>query len=466
MAREKQNVADTARIAVDVVEPGGRKQRAWQHCRIGDNVEFDTTRLETYCFANWEPVVYDAMLVAAAVEFADRSKARRTLKWAREIELRIPVHDPDRWNDRPVRNALLDALDFLTGDLWSITFNARIRPADQPRQGLLDIPEGLIAVMPFSDGLDSRIVADLIAREMGNAFVRVRLGSKTSDAESPTRRRYPFTSVPYRVRPGGRDFKESSARSRGFKFALISGLAAYLGKAGQVIVPESGQGALGPALVAVGQGYEDYRSHPLFTEKMEQFLAAVFGHNVRFQFPRLWYTKGETLDKFIKECPDPNWAATWSCWQQTRQVSVDNKKRQCGVCAACMLRRMSVHAAGVTEPKTKYVWENLSSTSFRKGAAPSFPETKITKKMRDYAIAGALHLDHLAALPASQASCGRLELQCFQLGRALGLPEGDVRIKIGRLLAQHGQEWKAFLHSIGENSFVAQWAIHGIYDAS
>jgi hypothetical protein len=457
----KKNVTETQRIAVDVVEPGGRKRRGWEHCRIGEHVEFDTVRLETYCFANWEAVIFDAMLVAAAIEFADRSKARRSSKWAREIELRIPVHDPDRWNDRRVLTALLHALDFLTGDRWSIAFHARMRPADQPRQGLLDLPEGLSAVMPFSDGLDSRIVADLMGREIGNAFVRVRLGSKISDAQSPSGRRYPFTSIPYRVRPSRRDFRESSARSRGFKFALISGLAAYLGKAAQVIVPESGQGALGPALIAVGQSYEDYRSHPLFTEKMEEFLAALFGHKVRFQFPRLWYTKGETLRKFVEEFDDHLWTATWSCWQQTRQVSVNNKKRQCGICAACMLRRMSVYAAGMTEAKSIYVWENLCASSFQKGAAPSFPEKKITKKMRDYAIAGALHLDHLAALPASPANRGHLELQSFQLSRSLGLPEKDVRAKIDRLLTQHGNEWKGFLHSIGEKSFVSQWAIHG-----
>ncbi len=51
----------------------------------------------------------------------------------------------------------------------------------------------------------------------------------------------------------------------------------YLAGASRVIVPESGQGALGPALVPVGQAYVDYRSHPLFTERMERFLAALLG---------------------------------------------------------------------------------------------------------------------------------------------------------------------------------------------
>ena len=125
MQSEKKNVMEIPRIAVDVVEPGGRKRRGWEHCQIGENIEFDTARLETYCFANWEPVIYDAMLVAAAVEFADRSKPRPALKWDREMELSIPVHDPDRWNDGRVTEALQNALDFLTGDRWAISFHAR-----------------------------------------------------------------------------------------------------------------------------------------------------------------------------------------------------------------------------------------------------------------------------------------------------------------------------------------------------
>jgi 7-cyano-7-deazaguanine synthase in queuosine biosynthesis len=382
------------------------------------------------------------------------------LQWEREIELRVRVHDPDRWKDSRVSDALHSALDFLTGDQWRITFMKRCQPLNPPRQGQLNLPEGLTAVIPFSDGLDSRIVAGLMARELGDKLIRVRLGSKTSDAQTLPRQRHPFTSVPYRVRAGTREFVESSARSRGFKFALISGLAAYLAKAGQIIVPESGQGALGPALVTVGQAYEDYRSHPLFTDRMEIFLAALLGHQVRFQFPRLWYTKGETLAKFINECDGASsWQGTWSCWQQTRQVSVEKKKRQCGICAACMLRRMSVHAAGLIEPEHTYVWEDLGAPTFNDGAAASFPKRKITGKLRQYAIAGSLHLDHLAGLQGSASNLRALDLNAFQLSRSLGLPEADVRTRLDRLLAQHGSEWKGFVHSLGKNSFVAEWAI-------
>jgi len=428
-------------------------------CEIGPNLEFSTTRLESYCIAKWEPIVYDALLVAAAVEFADKTQRRPSMSWQRDFQLIIPVHELDSWNDKRVLDALHEVMNFLTGDRWQIEFCKRKKPLSAPTQGQFNLPAGLSAVIPFSDGMDSRCVAGILGREIGDKLIRVRLGSKACDGKELSQQRQPFTSVPYHVRAGKRLFVESSARSRGFKFALISGLAAYLTKAGQIIVPESGQGALGPALITVGQGYEDYRSHPLFTDRMERFLDALLHHKVRFNFTQLWQTKAETLKKFVGECKDgSSWSATWSCWQQTRHVSVAGKKRQCGICAACLLRRMSVHGAGLSEPKETYVWENLSAVTFEAGAAASFAKKKMTKALREYAIAGTLHLNHLAQLRNSPANSGMLGLCAFQLSRSLGIAEADVRSKLDRLLAQHEKEWKDFMGSLGQGSFLGNWA--------
>lgn len=78
---------------------------------------------------------------------------------------------------------------------------------------------------------------------------------------------------------------ETSARSRGFKFAVVSAMAAYLVDAPATIVPESGQGALAPALLPVGHGYEDYRNHPVFTKLMARFVNALLDYPIQFQFP-------------------------------------------------------------------------------------------------------------------------------------------------------------------------------------
>ncbi len=448
-------------MLVHVAEPGVRSPKGALRCAIGAQVAFSTESLESYFFATWEPVAYDALLVAAAVEFADKSRARSAYKWERRFELRIPVHDVGRWETQPVKASLVDALSFLTGDRWDIAFYQRAHAEPQPRQGALSLHSGVEAVIPFSNGLDSRAVAGLVGRDMGTRLVRIRLGAGLSGGEELAGAHQAFTAVPYKVSAGTKRFAESSARSRGFKFSVISGLAAYLANAHQIIVPESGQGALGPALVSVGQAYEDYRSHPVFTVKMERFLKALLGRDLRFVFPRLWSTKGETLKEFVEACDDSRWAATWSCWRQSRHVSVDGRRRQCGVCAACMLRRMSVHAAGLSEDAARYVWEDLSAPSFEKGVAGSYRQKHRLKASREYAIAGALHMDHMAALADAPALRRDLELTAFQLAGALGLGREDVRARLERLIRRHSSEWEAFLGSLGSESFVAAWAMRG-----
>ena len=191
---------------------------------------------------------------------------------------------------------------------------------------------------------------------------------------------------------------------------------------------------------------------------METFLKALLGHTVSYEFPQLWNTKAETLRQFVDECKDSSWAKTSSCWQQNRQSSVNEQWRHCGICAACMLRRLSIHAAGLTEEKETYVWEDLSAATFNAGAAGAFERSKITTAMTEYAIAGALHLDHLAGMLDSPANAPTLDLAAYQLGESLGIPEEESRKKLNRMLKQHSREWKAFMTTLGENSFiVSDW---------
>jgi len=456
----QENSQELPITQVDVVEPGMAAQPGTLHCVIDEHLSFDTATMESYFFAQWEPVLYDAFLLAAAVEFCDITRHRPAYRWGRDIHLRLPVHDLERWKQNEVVRALHDALDFLTGDRWQVTVYARQKPVPQPHQGLFSLGDDKSAVIPFSDGLDSWVVSGLASREFGERLVRVRLGGKKYHPYGPSLRREPFTSVPYNVRPVEKRRAESSARSRGFKFAMISGLAAYLAKAHRIIVPESGQGALGPSLVPVGHAYPDHRSHPSFASRMERFLKALLGYQVRYEFPCLWQTKGETLARFLNECEDGAmaWAETRSCWQQNRQISVNGKARQCGICAACMLRRLTVHAAGQVEAEDTYVWEDLRADTFEGGASPNFGRKKITRAMKEYAIAGTLHLDHLAGLLNSPANATRVSLQAFWLGESLELPPSTVKTKLDRLLAQHQSEWESFMASLGPTSFVAKWA--------
>ena len=324
---------------VDVCEDGRRSRRGWLCCRTGQQIEFDTKGLESYCFSNWEPVIYDVLLLTAAVDFCDRIARRPAHGWGRQFDLRIPVHDRDRWSDN-VSDLLHEVLAFLTGDCWHITFRPRVSPASTPRQGNFEIPDPTSIIVPFSEGLDSRVASALVEQGDKRKLVRVRLGAGPRNGE---RANQPFASVPYSVKPHGFRFVESSARSR-VSNSRCSVASLHILRRPRDRNARERSRALGPVLVPVGHAYEDYRNHPRFTGKMAQFLSSLLSHQVAFSFPRIWYTKGETLREYAKSFGD-TWSDTRSCWQQSRHVSVNGHRRQCGICAACMLRRLSVHAA-------------------------------------------------------------------------------------------------------------------------
>jgi hypothetical protein len=198
---------------------------------------------------------------------------------------------------------------------------------------------------------------------------------------------------------------------------VISGIAGYLANAPRIVIP-SGQGALGPALVTVGQAYEDYRSHSAVHASHGDVLAALFGHRVEFTFPQIWGTKGETLNEYVEASRDQAWSSTRSCWRRTgrsastakrgsvefvlRAAATDERPRcrSCGTSGAVRVARLSV-------------------ARFEDGAAVVLTR-KDHDSMREYAIAGVLHMDHgraariKANVPALNAS--------FQLGVALGIP--------------------------------------------
>src|SRR6185437_12063864 len=115
------------------------------------------------------------------------------------------------------------------------------------------------ALIAYSEGMDSRAVAGIVGAELSDKLVRVRVGSNAVDHPIHLSKKEPFATVPYKVKTRITN-GETSARSRGFKFSLISGLAAYLAEAERILIPESGQGSLGPALVTVGHAYPDYRN--------------------------------------------------------------------------------------------------------------------------------------------------------------------------------------------------------------
>ena len=420
------------------------------------DAHFCTAALETYAFARRESVVIDALSLIAAVEFADRSFARSSMGWARRIELSVPVYDPRRWQSPGVLARLHEALRFLSGDFWSIKFVKRQgNPLPKP-QDTLPMPVNVKAVLAYSDGLDSRAVANLAAAS-GENVLKVRVGSKASAGSTFNGKPEAFTGIPYELRHT-RPRLESSARSRGFKFAFIGGIAAYLVDTSTVLVPESGQGIFGPAMLPLAHAYADFRNHPVFLSRIENLLFELVGHKVQFEYPRIWRTKAETLSDYVESSSENKWADTRSCWQDSRWCSFEGKRRQCGICAACMLRRMSVKSAGLSESNDTYICEDLTASSIEQCVVPGF--THLGKSFREYAIAGVLQLDQFAEL-GRESSKGSIHRHSVLTSYPLKLSVGETEQNLTSLVQRHANEWSAFINDLGSQSFLRQWT--GVY---
>lgn len=440
-------------ISVEVTETGQEPMNGWVACEIEKNIQFNPKALQSYFFSNWEPVIYDLLLLTAAVEFVDRYKPRKNKIWPRILNLLVPVHELERWNNEGLKLELQATLNVLTGDQWSIDFKSRCSKDYEPPQSLLELSKEYEASMAFSDGLDSLCVSEIHKAEHGkDSLVRVRVGNNKNNIGGQE----PFTVIPFNIYGGKR---EPSNRSRGFKFNAISGLAAYLCGAKKVIAPESGQGALGPVLAPLHSVYPDLRNHPRFHQKMRSFIYRLLGYEVKYKIPRIWHTKGETvLAALSVGVSEESLKLTRSCWKKRDNVAFDGKRNQCGLCAACMLRRLSFHTAGIQENNNTYSWENLNAENFIDAARPEFRD-KPLKQMRRYAVAGVQHLENLARLAGS--SVRQREVESYANDIALALGEKDSRKvfeMMNGMLQKHAEEWRSFVDTLNQRSFVRKWS--------
>ncbi|MBL1422193.1 MAG: 7-cyano-7-deazaguanine synthase [Alphaproteobacteria bacterium] len=435
--------------------------QGWKGCVIGKNIKFKLDSLSGYYLENGDDLVYDAFIVAASIEYCDYLQGRFVRKWGREFTVSIPVDNVEHWQSKPLYNSLVGALNILTGDKWNLKFRKRQFIPEGLQKLKMVFPNQAEAVLAFSDGLDSLCVSEIMTKKMDGELFKVRLGTSQS-VKSP-----PFLSMPYNVSQNTRNNRESSGRSRGFKFSILSGVTSYLSSTPKIIITESGQGALGPALIPVAHTSVDYRNHPIFFKEMTKFLSLLFGREFIFDMPRIWNTKGETLREYIKISGDSTkWKNTRSCWMGSRQISADGDIKQCGICAACQLRRMSVHAAGLQEDLGTYIWQDLTANTFENGCIDIEDKKRYIKSFKKYAVGGMSHLRDLAELRSNSLNQTNISIHATKVAIALKLSKEEVMSKQKILLETHESEWNSFLDSLGSKSFISKWAKGGLDYAS
>jgi hypothetical protein len=438
-------------------KPGRTLPKDAVTAEVGRHIRFNAAVLDTFDVKGCEPLHYDMLVLCAAIELADR-RWKRPLGWRRTLDLTVPVIDLKTWRKPEVLKSLHGVLNHLTGDTWRFTFvQAKNLSPIGSRQMPLNFGKTKTFAVAYSDGLDSRAVSALSGDKEQALCIRVagnRQRRKNGDNY--------FTRIPFKVK--GYRGNESTFRSRGFQFAAVTAIAAQLSSVSRIMVPESGQGALGPVLLPLHNIYADYRNHPTFFRKMERLIKALQGYRVQFEQPRLWSTKGQTLRAFlgIAGKSEGHLTSTHSCWQTRRVVNVGGRK-QCGLCAACLLRRLSLHAAGVNEAPGTYVVSDLAASDA--GDALSVIPQKVDRDiMVEYGSVGARHLQHLADM--SGLPDDDLRVHASQIAAATGERYEEALKKLRTMLVTHAEEWRAFLSAQGEQSFLKSWMDGGRYGRS
>jgi hypothetical protein len=319
---------------------------------IGGPVLAEVRRLGVPANARAFDFLTIAMAVTAADTFVDRASAHDG--WAREFTLRIPLADPEPW--RPVISLLEQALQFLSGDSWTIGLYPGGPPPPMPQtRGRRINLAGQDCVSLFSGGLDSAIGAlDLLAG--GKRPILISHSYRgDADRQNMIGARLPVTVPRFsaNANPVSKldEPNDVQMRTRSFNFIAYGALvAATLADQGNIslpvdlLVPENGLIALNPPLTFRRIGSLSTRTtHPYFLALVQRIFDAV-AIPVRISNPYALKTKGEML----AECEDQTTLTaiarhTVSCGKWKR------KNIQCGKCVPCLIRRASFHNARMTD---------------------------------------------------------------------------------------------------------------------
>ena len=284
---------------------------------------------------------WDFMSIAMSVFAADRFVVRSGSPngWTRLIGLDVAVVDPAPWTAQAT--ALGEALRFLTGDVWHLTFRAGGLACPHVQGRLHDRD----AVCLFSGGLDSFLGA--LAALNGGA--RPLLVSQGSTKEIGPQQRLAGAlgleahRFEGRIAERWRQPYEGSTRARSILFFAYGALAATGSGIREVLVPENALIAINPPFTHRRIGSLSTRTtHPHFISQLNGIWAAT-GVQAELHNPFFATTKGEMLAQGHHPRLVDLAAETYSCGKGKRANG------QCGRCVPCLIRRASFHAAGMQD---------------------------------------------------------------------------------------------------------------------
>lgn len=412
------------------------------------DVDIDSNVLASYGAHDLTTHHVDLLHLAATIALADRwwRRTPAATGWARPFAIEMPVQDPERWTS--AAPALAECLEYVSGDRWAFTFSYGRTP--QIQRKLLQNTE-FDLVVPFSGGLDSHLLKeDLLARGKRPLLITTRTSAFISRvaheaAHAPGHE----AGVPVRLRPG--PHAEDTFRTRTFLFGCAAAVAASIAGTDRIEIAENGQGSIGASVVPFGAEVPYRTTHPVFTERMRQFLAAI-GSNVHFVHPYMWRTKGGVLRDLLERGKAGAWQTTVSCSRNMPRTKRVPDRRACGICGNCILRRVAIHAAGASEP-LPYHWD-LRASELADAVLPG-GSTRTTKTDRGIAARAVIGMQAFASMDDEDPALRR---NAHAMATVLSIPRDEVVRRQAELRTQHATEWQSFLDELPRDSWVRHYA--------
>ena len=311
----------------------------------------------------------DLFYISLMVFCIDRSVSRNKQEdaWTRNLELYIPVKAYEKWVH--CQTILTNALNFLTGDHWTIHFRERvalrydenkyIKGRWRYRRSIRRIDSDIFCML--SGGLDSFIGAiNLIKDGKKPIFVSHYGGGKgvkiyQDKIINSLKNQYSIDSSRFfRFYAASQNGVEDSTRSRSLMFfshaiAIASGIGHHV----DLYVPENGVISLNIPLTVMRLGSLSTRTtHPYFMGMLQNLLN-MLEIDIRIVNPFQMQTKGEMM----KTCKDvdflnSHYQHTLSCSHPDQGRWTGESVGHCGECLPCTIRKAAIKAAGLNDATT------------------------------------------------------------------------------------------------------------------
>jgi hypothetical protein len=347
--RTQPTVRDSARLTITVAEG------------VSSQLDIDFRTLLQRVDSP-QDAAYDLLLFATMAYAVDKLVRRFNAvdRWRRDMEMVVPVADPDRWE--AVGDDLAGCLNFLTGDRWCLRFSKRehglVIPPDKPRRRTSVKVQG-DAVCTLSGGVDSVVGAiDWLEANSGGLVVvghhDTHIAGPLSDQERVLAALRPHYKgrigevlLGIGLQPSG---DEITLRSRSLMFiALGVFLADAVGNGVPLLLPENGTIALNVPLTPSRRGSCSTRTaHPHYICRLQDILGRL-GLGVQIVNPLLGKTKGEAVAQCSNQAVMRGLLLeTASCAKRGhKETWVNRTARSCGRCMPCVYRRAAFHGIGL-----------------------------------------------------------------------------------------------------------------------